>query len=410
MRYFGFNKCSGARCKIKCRDNNMLMPLNNFKGKYSYSSFSILTDEQLDCNSKNIVYLVTCKLCSANYVGETARAFGVRMREHWDKIRKGDRSQIIYEHFQSDDRHRNTRIEDMLRFQIIEKIKTDDLASQEDSLIRKRRLERELFWIAKLKTAYPLGLNDRLQALGISGNATDRNFKDFNFYRVSNLLSTKPRKNRGRRLRKKKGSYTMDNFNLFSENLKVSFRTDKTKLETLILSKQRAFLEKFVVSDHFSSLPKEVRYILENRVSYAKKIVPVKKKEEPIIWKIDFTHKILEDLNLRAIYNMKNVRQLLPAQIRGKNIFKQVFSYSKTIGSKILNYNKVLKEAQNWTYQDIVSMECGCSSSDLCNPHHGHIITGNLEIIRDSNLRRICSYGTKFREVPSLKREDINRN
>ena len=126
----------------------MLLPMNNFKGKFSKGSFNILTDEKLDCKSKNVVYLITCRICAMQYVGETVREFGIRMREHWDKIRKGDKSQVVYSHFQSDERHRNCQIEDMLRFQIIEKIKTDDIANQDDALIRKRRLERELFWIA----------------------------------------------------------------------------------------------------------------------------------------------------------------------------------------------------------------------------------------------------------------------
>ena len=138
MNYFGFNRCNGARCKIRCNTNGMLLPLNNFKGKFSAGSFPVLTDEQLDCTSKNIVYLITCKICRIQYVGETQRNFAVRMREHWDKIRKGDKSQIVYAHFQSDDRHRNTRIEDMLRFQIIEKIRTDNVPNQDQSLIRKR--------------------------------------------------------------------------------------------------------------------------------------------------------------------------------------------------------------------------------------------------------------------------------
>ena len=127
--FFGFGKCGNVRCKIKCRDNHMLMPLNNFKSKFSQGSFSILTDEHLNCSSSNIIYLITCKLCSVQYVGETARTFGVRMREHWDKIRRGDRSQLVYAHFHSDERHRNTRIEDMLRFQIIEKVRTDNFLS-----------------------------------------------------------------------------------------------------------------------------------------------------------------------------------------------------------------------------------------------------------------------------------------
>ena len=30
-RFFSFRKCGQARCKIKCKDFNMLMPLNNFR-------------------------------------------------------------------------------------------------------------------------------------------------------------------------------------------------------------------------------------------------------------------------------------------------------------------------------------------------------------------------------------------
>ena len=106
----GSNSCREPRCKIKCSSNNMLMPLNNFKGSYNQGSFPLLTDENLNCKSVNVVYLITCKVCSMQYVGETSREFGVRMREHWDKIRHGDKSQLIYAHFQSDNLHRSRNI------------------------------------------------------------------------------------------------------------------------------------------------------------------------------------------------------------------------------------------------------------------------------------------------------------
>ena len=290
----------------------------------------------------------------------------------------------------------------MLRFQIIEKIRTDDIPGQDQSLVRKRRLERELYWIARLRTAYPLGLNDRLQALGISGNATDGNFGDFNCFRVSNLLESKPAKNRGRRLRKKKGKFSDDEFGPFGDALVRTFASDRGKLEALILSKQRAFLEKFSATRHFAILANEIRYLVQSRISYAKKIAPIKKKIDQINWRVDFTHKILESVNIRSIYNMREVKQLLPAQIRGKDIFKKVFKYGKTIGSRILNYNKVLKEVQGMAYDEMVDMECDCGSSVLSDAHHGHIMTGNLEIIRDEKLRELCSHGTKFREIPRL--------
>ena len=305
----------------------MLLPLNNFKGKYSNGSYPVLTNEKLDCKSKNIVYLITCKICAAQYVGETVREFGVRMREHWDKIRKCDKSQIVYSHFQSDERHKSCRIEDMLHFQIIEKIKTEDIANQDDGLIRKRRLEREMFWIAKLRTAYPLGLNDRLQALGLAGNATDGTFKDFNFYRVCNLLDGKRKKNRGRRLRKKKAKVDESQFELFKQELIDAVNTN---VEQIIARRARAFLEKFTDSRPFKELRKEIRCLIENKVAYARKIRPEKKEIDKITWKVDFSHKILGEVNIQSLYGLREMKELLPTQLRNSVPFRKVFIFGKT--------------------------------------------------------------------------------
>ena len=378
------------------------MPLNNFKGSYNQGSFPLLTDDNLKCKSVNVVYLITCKVCSMQYVGETSREFGVRMREHWDKIRHDDKSQLIYAHFQSDNLHRSRNIEDCLRFQIIEKVKTDDLGIQDPGIIRKRRLDRELYWIAKLRTAHPLGLNDRIQALGLSGNATDRNFKDFNFYRIVNILDTRKRRHRGRRNRKTKGKYSETDYERFRQELEETYVSNRDRLEVLILSKQRSFLDKFISKSLDLDLPAKVRYILTTRAAYTKKIAPRKKDTDKITWKIDFSHKILEDVNIQAIYNLSEVRQFLPTQIQGKNIFRKVFSYGRNIGSKILNYNQCLKEAQTYSLGDINNMSCDCAQSDLSDIHHNHVMTGNLDIVKDDNLRKLVSNGTRFREVPRL--------
>ena len=400
--FFGFNKCNNVRCKIKCKDNNMLMPLNNFKSQFSKKSYTILTDRNLDCKSSNIIYLVTCKLCRMQYVGETVREFGIRMREHWDKIRKGDKSQLIYAHFQCDEVHRNANIEDMLRFQIIEKVRTDNLECQDQGTIRRRRLERELFWIAKLRTAHPLGLNDKIQAYGISGNATDKNFKDYNFYRISNLGEGKRKGNHGRHLRKKKGGSDEDMLRSFRDELEVTYNTRLDHLESVIGGKQRGFLVKFVSSVHFQQLDRKIKYILENRIAYIRKVEPVRKKSEGVLWKVDFTHKIMEDLNIRAVYNKRELLGLLPTELRKKDSFRLIFRYGRSIASKILNYNQVLKDLQDISYEEIEGMNCHCDGSVWVDTNHGHIMTGNLDIIEDEALRDLCRHGTKFREVPLL--------
>ena len=136
----------------------MVLPLNHFSSTVNGRHYSVLTDSNLNCQSSNIVYLITCNVCKIQYVGETQRSFEVRMREHLGQIRKCENSsglngfQHIYRHFCSDDLHRNTPIEKRIRFQIIEKIRTDNLSSDDPKTITKRRTERELYWNAKLRT------------------------------------------------------------------------------------------------------------------------------------------------------------------------------------------------------------------------------------------------------------------
>ena len=169
--FFNFNKCKTDNCKIKCKENNIVLPLNNFKSSVNGRHYSILTDAVLDCNSCNVVYLITCNVCKVQYVGETQRAFGLRMREHLNHIRKCERdggsglsggSQHIYKHFCCDNLHKSVPLEKRIRVQIIEKIRTDDLPHPDPKAITRRRTDRELYWISKLRTAFPLGLNDMI--------------------------------------------------------------------------------------------------------------------------------------------------------------------------------------------------------------------------------------------------------
>ena len=45
-------------------------------------------------------------------------------------------------------------------------------------------------------------------------------------------------------------------------------------------------------------------------------------------------------------------------------------------------------------------MSCDCEDSPFINGQFGHIITGDLSIIKENGLRKLCSYGTKFRDIP----------
>ena len=192
------------KCKLKCLNDDRVIQSNHFKSSYNNRNYVIKTNEILNCKSLNIIYLITCKICKLQYVGETQRSFEIRIREHLDKIRKGDKSQYVYAHFQDDEEHCHTPLEDLIQFQIIEKIYSDDSNDITNHEMRQRRIQRELYWISKLGTTYPLGLNDRIAAFGISGFAVKGEIDDYNPHRINNLYPKRPKKkNRGKRKCKK---------------------------------------------------------------------------------------------------------------------------------------------------------------------------------------------------------------
>ena len=99
-----------------------------------------------DCNSKFVVYCITCTLCDNQYVGK-AENFRLRVNNHKSCINRGkpnDRGcRVLYEHFLRPDHSI-----DNLSFTIVEKC--DDAAS----LVRAERK-----WIWWLETVHPRGFN-----------------------------------------------------------------------------------------------------------------------------------------------------------------------------------------------------------------------------------------------------------
>ena len=400
-----FRKCGKLSCKVKCTENRMVLPSNNICSNVNNRGFVILTDSDLDCGSSNVVYLVTCRICRLQYVGETSRAANVRWQEHMYKIRKGDKSQLIYSHFDCDDAHRNTPVEDRIRFQIIEKIKCDDLPSADSVSIRKRRVERELYWISKLRTVFPLGLNDKVSGFGLHGNVTDSRFTDYNLYRIVNICDNSRRGRKHRHCKKRRKRAQDGDYELFRDCLSTLSDTNFSSVEREIYSKNRKFLEGFYTSRFFGPLPRRIRYLIAAKVNFSRKVGPVKKEMDSILWNVRFSHSIIGDMNLGSILNSVAVTGNLPSDIKRRFTIRPWYKYSKTIGNRILNYNKILKSCGNMSYDDIMSMNCDCQQSEFNHGEFDHVITGDLGIIQCSELCKICSYGTKFRENPPL---DIN--
>ena len=128
----------------------------NSKGDRTYN----IRKGTLNCNSKYVVYLLTCKTCNKQYVGSCVTKFRTRFNNYKSQFKKylqrktaGDRDPGrdikqagLFEHFCGSE---HSGVEDW-SFTIID---------QADTLSRVRK--RESFWQHKLDTFVPNGLNER---------------------------------------------------------------------------------------------------------------------------------------------------------------------------------------------------------------------------------------------------------
>ena len=137
---------------------------------------------------------------------------------------------------------------------------------------------------------------------------------------------------------------------------------------------------------------------------------PVGKELVPVDWSINFSHKIIDNINIESILNNPSLVKTLPSDLKNKLKIRKIFKFENQVSQKILNYNKILKSTGNISYNDILSMTCECADSPFRNDHFDHVITGDLNIIQEPGLRKICSFGTKFRDVPRLNLSKIKIN
>ncbi|KAK3089634.1 hypothetical protein FSP39_005226 [Pinctada imbricata] len=104
-----------------------------------------ILDHGENCKIRNIVYGIKCKSCNKIvYVGETERTLAERAKEHLADI-KHKRNKTVSNHFNLKDHS-----EKDVKFTILEKCYSNSMYY---------RKGREIFWMEKLNTFVPFGLN-----------------------------------------------------------------------------------------------------------------------------------------------------------------------------------------------------------------------------------------------------------
>ena len=99
-RVTGSCKCHGKRCEV-CLNVNQT---SSFTSSVTHETYKI--NHKFDCNSKCLIYLLTCKQCSKQYFGQTIHDFRFRWNSYKDNNRKYRRSETciqeyLFRHFSS---------------------------------------------------------------------------------------------------------------------------------------------------------------------------------------------------------------------------------------------------------------------------------------------------------------------
>ena len=98
------------------------------------------------CTSSNLIYLIQCKLCNMQYVGQTRNKIVTRLNQHYSTIRTAQETPVS-RHFRS----HQCKEPYPVRIYILSLIKADNA--------QELRNKWERIWMARLSTYVPYGMN-----------------------------------------------------------------------------------------------------------------------------------------------------------------------------------------------------------------------------------------------------------
>ena len=388
-----------SKCGIKnCKTCSMLITSPEFSSNLTGKSFTTKCLEPLDCTSRNLIYGIECSLCGLIYVGETGNNIRSRMNGH----RSGVNHSLdleLYKHFNQDDHSILS-----MRVRILEKIYHHTNSSALSSPFRR---QRELHWIRQLGTAMPYGCNDNIKDIG---NLSSPRCSDVN---VMGLFDSPVRRKRshGHRhyhrpqlITSSSNSSCHDKFIALLPYMQrpLGLHHIRTSLFSLSVSDLRRF------RDYTLGLPLTDPNTKEYRLSSIIADIALCRLFKPVCTQpmtdenrhfmhLTFCNKGIDAINISNVLHNKKVISTIPPYFKNQSVPILSYRYTKTISSKIFNYNKAL---QHFKIEEFLQTpaSCDCSTSPFKYAPIGHVVTGDLNLVQHNSLRNTMSRGPKFRE------------
>ena len=394
--------CKDKRC-LTCKTFNISKEIISNTTHRKYEAINH-TGENLNCHSQNIIYVLTCLSCNIQYVGETAIPFHKRVNGHRTG-KQGCEHEIRHCKEACNGFH--------FKSQILEKLPGNGYNSsgELDPEMTKLRKSREDEWIKKLRTIYPYGLNEKA-----SDKETDSSTLQ---PAIGKLFPPLPRSSRFIRSRDNRNNHSSNiSCNDFFERLNYLVQHDihnsfNEIRKTLNLTKKKVLKE---IAFHIMERDSDFITFYDNRFQiyhYILDIIdtklykpptPIHKKKAPKnVVPIRFVNKGLDDIHVPKIFRSAAVTSKLPEALQtDEDIPTCTMKLDPPIRSKILNYRETVSSLKIFVDDDVSFVEnlpsCDCLNSEFCDPHHKHIVSGDLRIIRNSKLRKLISKGPNYRE------------
>ena len=408
-----FSRCESKRCKMKeiliCRDKIVSSVTHR-----TYECVTPSGTKHYDCHAKNVVYLITCDRCYLQYVGETRQPLNERFNWHRSCLKYPNKygfCRRLTEHFiQGACKNSSYSV------QIIEKLDDDDDNVDDDETsprpnnvnMNALRKHKEKEWMLKLRTVFPYGLNDRVG-------------DEHSSFRSKNLIGSlfpplkrySPDHVRGHN-RKGLNKFNADNFLLFlkyqlDNNLPNAMNNLRISLSSMKKSTLKILFDR--LNDHIASQSEHFFYeqwylatldFIESKLFKPIPDKPKRKKPENVC-QIYFHNKALDLINLPDILSKTELKGTIPLDARDFPMPTVVYNLPPSIRSKIFNFNKFVEELDiNNFLLDNKTIPCNCANSKYKDERLGHVLTGDLSIVENNNLRKLLTKGPKHREPKSI--------